>query len=76
MTTESKPKTASELVDEHEEQMLNELNVRVAKSCVAIAGTCLSVSKLSMRSDNADALSADRLPSSFPARPRATAAVP
>jgi hypothetical protein len=38
MTTESKPKTASELVDEHEEQMLNELNVRVAKSQLFMYG--------------------------------------
>src|SRR4051812_38011533 len=32
MTTESKPKTASEILDDAEEQMLDELNVRVAKS--------------------------------------------
>ena len=32
MTTESRPKTATELVDEHEDRLLNELNVRIAKS--------------------------------------------
>src|SRR5690349_5503544 len=32
MTTESRPKTASELVDEHEESLQNELNFRIAKS--------------------------------------------
>ena len=32
MTTESRPKSATELVDEHEEALQNELNVRVAKS--------------------------------------------
>ena len=38
MTTDSRPKTATELVDEHEEQLQNELNVRVAKSMLFLYG--------------------------------------
>ena len=32
MTTESRPKTATELLDEHEESLQTELNYKVAKS--------------------------------------------